>query len=362
MDLLIARFAPLLAQDLIESYRTDGLTGAALAAPSFFGTSVISYQGVEEISRRDYKYPKDHPNKDRPGRKGLANLTDSDYSVFQDLPPFLQDNAIAMNKFEGSQKDSEFSAQIAQIDEDYFTELTGLLDDLEKTDSVKVSGFFAAGNTRADKRAAAFETQYGDFERPDGEPKDDNARAMRSYYDLVNSSVNADKSFNGERFDAGLAEYEASWTEEQVRWVRANTNNKVIPQAMFDLLPDKQKINYTLSNNARDELTEIWAKDEAEVNAQIESRRPDIEEVRTGIKEGQEVIDSDYNDARIRDGLPPLTEAAGAADTTFMTGNEVRAQNAKKKKLLPPLAVPTRVPEDIFITGDQVRATAAAGR
>ena len=367
MNLLISRFAPLVAQDLIESYREDGLTGLALAAPSFFGTSVISYQGVEEISRRDYKYPKGHPNEGRPGRKGLANLTDSDHSVFQDLPGFLQDNAIAMNKFEGSQQDSKFSAQIAQIDEDYFTELTGLLDDLEKTDSVKVSGFFAAGNTRADKRAAAFETQYGKFERSDDEPKDDNARAMRSYYDLVNSSVNADKSFNGERFDAGLAEYEASWTEEQVRWVRANTNNKVIPQAMFDILPDKQKINFLQSSQARDELTEIWAKDEAEVNAQIESRRPDTDEVRANIEEGQEVIDSDYNEARIRDGLPPLAGAPGVAGIDEFTTKESRSRalNASKKKLPPPLVIPTPVPKafDEFTTADtRARATAAAGR
>jgi hypothetical protein len=147
--------------------------------------------------------------------------------------------------------------------------------------------------------------------------------------------------------------------------VLANTNNKVIPQAMFDILPDKQKINYTLSNNARDALTEIWAKDEAEVNAQIESRRPDIGEVRTGIKEGQEVIDSDYNDARIRDGLPPLAEAPGAAGIDEFTTKESRAQKAGNKKLPPPLAIPTRVPKafDEFTTADtRATATAAAGR
>ena len=134
---------------------------------------------------------------------------------------------------------------------------------------------------------------------------------------------------------------------------------------MFDILPDKQKMNYMLSSNARDELTEIWAKDEAEVNAQIESRRPDIEEVRTGIKEGQEGIDSDYNDARISDGLSPLAEAADAAPFDEFTTKESRAQNAGKKKLPPPLVIPTRAPKafDEFTTaGTRARATAAAGR
>jgi len=305
MDLLISRFAPLLAQDLIESYRADGLTGAALAAPSFFGTSVISYQGVEEITRRDYKYPKDHPNKDRPGRKGLANLTDSDYSVFQDLPPFLQDNAIAMNKFEGSQKDSEFSAQIAQIDEDYFTTLVGIMDDMEKTDSQKVSAFFDAGNTRADKRSAAFETQYGEFVRSDDEPIDDNAKAMRSYYDMVANSINSDNSFNNDFFNSTYADYINSWSKEQNQWVRANTNTKVIPEAMWNILPDKQKENYKASSDARDALVKIWANDEAEVQAQIESRRLNVEEVRAGINQGQESIEENRRAARERDNLDP---------------------------------------------------------
>jgi hypothetical protein len=246
-----------------------------------------------------------------------------------------------MNKFEGSQQDSKFSTQIAQIDEDYFATLVGLMDDIDKTDSVKVSGFFDAGNTRADKRSAAFKTQYGEFERSGDEPKDDNARAMRSYYDMVANSINSDKSFDNEFFNSTYADYINSWSPEQIKWVRANTNNKVIPEAMFNILPDKQKENYKASSDARDELAEIWARDEDEVNAQIASRNPEIEKVRTGIEEGQETIDEKRKADRERDNLEPRDDYSPVAETTGR--GPVFSREALKKNKLAPSALPSGV-------------------
>jgi hypothetical protein len=356
---MFARFAPLILQDLAEAWEHDGLTGIALAAPSFFGTSVIAYQGIEEVSRRDYKYPEGHPNADRPGRKGLANVADPSWSMFEDLPPFLQDNAIYMNKFEGSRKESEFSAQIEKLDQEYWTTLVGLVDDPDKSDSVKISGFFDAGNTRADTRAGAFEAEYGEFETSTDEPKDDNAKAMRSYYDLVAYAAGSgNKEFLNEAFESGLADYMEKWTPEQRQWVQANTNNRIIPIEMYNILPDKQRQRYHESNLAREALVDVWSKDEDEVSEQMASRIPDITETRGQIEATDVVNLDEHNANRIRDGLPPLGEAAAPETIEWPTREGLK----NKKPLAPRIAVPTVVPDEIkWPTREEAIATQTAG-
>ena len=362
---MFARFAPLVIQDMQESWEADGWTGVALAAPSFFGTSVISYQGVEEVSRRDYKYPEGHLNADRPGRQGLANLADPDYSMFEDLPPFLQDNAIYMNKFENSKKDSEFSALIEKLDQDYWTTLVGIMDDPDKTDSQKVSAYYDAGNTRNDTRTGAFGAKYGEFEDPTDEPKDANDEAMRMYYSLTRwASGGGDKSFNSEGFDDGLEELHKEWTPEQLQWVQANTNNKIIPIEMFDILPDKQKRRYHESNLAREALVEKWAVDEGEIGEQLASRIPDITGTREQIKDVDVANLERYNEERALYGLSPLSEANVPTNRP-----QTREEVIQKQKALPPrLAVPTVVPEgpvkrDPELTEKiRIRQTATAGR
>ena len=301
------RFVPLMLQDLEESYAADGMRGMWLAAPSFFGTSVISYQGVEELVRRDYKYPDG-----RTPATGVDRLTESSYSMFQDLPPFLQDHAIYMNKFETSRSETEFSELIEKIDHEYWTELVGIISDTETSDSVKVSQYFDAGNTRADKRAGAFETQYGTFEGDRDEPANANEEALQQYYNLIEDSTKADYSFDNEYFNVTFEALIGKWDKEQEQWVRANTNNKDIPKAMFDLLPDKQKENIEKSNAARKALTEKWAKSADEIAEEQAGRRPDEKTTLSEIEQRESDITETRNKNRAEAGLPAYDPEQGA--------------------------------------------------
>ena len=306
------RFVPLMLQDLEESYASDGVRGMWLAAPSFFGTSVISYQGVEELVRRDYKYPDG-----RTPATGVDRLTESSYSMFQDLPPFLQDHAIYMNKFETSRSETEFSELIEKVDHEYWTELVGIISDTETSDSVKVSQYFDAGNTRADKRAGAFETQYGTFEGERDEPANANEEALQQYYNMIEDSTKGDYSFDNEYFNATFEALIGKWTKEQEQWVRANTNNKDIPKAMFDLLPDKQKENIEKSNAARKALTEKWAKSADQIAEEQAGRRPDEGTTLSEIEQRESEITETRNKNRAEAGLPAYVPMQGTGQRRF---------------------------------------------
>ena len=292
------RFVPLMLQDLEEAYSEDGIRGAWLAVPSFFGTSVISYQGVEELARRDYKYPDG-----RTPARGVDRLREPTYSMFQDLPPFLQDHAIYMNKFETNRSETEFSELIESIDHEYWTELVGIVSNTETSDSVKVSQYFNAGNTRSDKRAGAFEAQYGAFEGTRDEPRDNNEKALQQYYQMIEDSTDADFSFNSEYFNATFDSLLATWTPEQEEWVRANTNTKDIPKAMFDLLPDKQKENIEKSNAARKSLIQKWAKSPDEIAEEQAGAAPDVDITLSEIERRQLEIDQRREAHRSEAGL-----------------------------------------------------------
>lgn len=324
------RLAPLMIQDIRESFKEDGLTGVALAAPSFFGTSVISYQGVEELARRDYKYPEGHANEGMQSDRGLTNLTDPNHSMFDDLPPFLQDHAIYLNKFETARESTEFSQQIEEIDKVYWESLVGIASDPETSDSVKVSQYFDAGNTRADQRAGAFQAKYGAFEGSDEDPKDDNEKALQQYYTMINDSINRDHSFDTDYFNrtfdelAGTDEVDGVWTDEQEEWVRANTNTKMIPKVMYDLLPDKQKNAIRKSEEARISLIVKWAKEPGAVVDEIAARRPSVEGTRSDIEAGQLEVDKQRNINREEAGLPPYTstETSTEPESSATTGSK----------------------------------------
>ena len=249
----IARFVPLFIQDLKESIEADGLAGGMLATPSFFGTSVISYQTVAEVSKRDFKNP----------------YTGAAKAEFQELPPFLQDYVHSLNSYETSRRDNEFSDNLERIDRDFYTELTAILADPDLTDSQKISNYYNKNSERASERKGAFDTEYGGFSERD--PLNPNEEALNDYYKAGAIAGAEGLPFKNQLYKEIIKDLEADWTPEQKLWVEANTNNVDIPDGIIDLLPDEQKERRAQSEKARDQMVDEWAKSPEEVEAQMKA-------------------------------------------------------------------------------------------
>uniref|UniRef100_A0A6H1ZGU6 Uncharacterized protein n=1 Tax=viral metagenome TaxID=1070528 RepID=A0A6H1ZGU6_9ZZZZ len=62
---IVNRFIPMVAQDMIDIYREEGVEGIPMAIPAIFGVGVQSYGGVESYNLQGKKYPELNEELDR---------------------------------------------------------------------------------------------------------------------------------------------------------------------------------------------------------------------------------------------------------------------------------------------------------
>ena len=277
-DQAFGRLTPLIIQDVMEAWEHDRWTGVAMAAPSFIGTSVISYQTVQEVARRDFKNP----------------ATGED-ARFLDLPPFLQDYTHSLNTYETSERDeSDFAKQLQGYDEEWHSTIIEILSSPTHTDSEKVSVYYQANTKRHNSRQAAFETKYGDeaFTEEGGGIVDRNTAALDEYHEMNRQAQTPGGRFDSDYWNNTLDALNAKWTRGQREWVAANTNELApfIPDAMLELLPERTRNRLQASEDARKALVGKWAKTQKEVEAGLKEDVPAEEEVQAELEARQPEI------------------------------------------------------------------------